>query len=302
VIDRRSLAAATVLVCAVAAVGCGVGPGDSVGEVELSVTRDYGSQVLLQRRDDVPESETVLRLLDRSSEISTRYGGGFVQSIDGVEGGSNGGRSYDWFFYVNGVEASVGSADYGLEGGDRVWWDYRDWTAAMRAPAVVGSYPEPFLHGYEGERHPVSVRCLGGGAACAVVRRRLRTAGVELGEAGGGDPIRVLVGPWGRLRGDQAAALVERGPAYSGVFADIVGGARDWRLQALDVTGEPDGPPSEAGLIAATRNGDDPPTWVVTGTGRAEALGAARLLGADDLAHHYAVASIASEPRAVPVP
>jgi Domain of unknown function (DUF4430) len=301
VIDRRSQAAATVLVCAVAAAGCGIGPGDSVGEVELSVTRDYGTQVLLQRRDDASESETVLRLLDRSSDISTRYGGGFVQSIEGVEGGTNGGRSYDWFFYVNGVESSVGSAEYTLDGGDRVWWDYRDWTAAMRVPAVVGSYPEPFRHGYEGEPHPVSVRCLSGGNACGVVRARLDAPAADEARRGG-DPIRVLVGPWDRVRTDDAAALIERGPAYSGVFADFVDAGRGWRLQALDATGSPGGSPREAGLLAATRDGGDPPTWVVTGSGLAETLAAARLLDADGLRNRYAVAAIGGNAMPVPVP
>jgi Domain of unknown function (DUF4430) len=300
---RRSLAAATAFAGVVAAAGCGLGAGESVGEVELTVTRDYGSEVLLTPRGrEVTESETVLRLLDRSTEISTRYGGGFVQSIDGVEGGIDGGRSFDWFFYVNGVESSIGSADYDLRDGDRVWWDYRDWTAAMRVPAVVGAFPEPFRHGYEGERHPVLVRCMGGGPACAVVRGRLHTAGVNEGKTGGADPIRVLVGPWSRLRSDAAAALIERGPAYSGVFADFVRSGRAWRLQALDATGSPAGPPLDAGLVAATREGEDAPTWVVTGSAREAALGAASLLSAHDLRHRYAVASIAGRPRAVPVP
>ena len=34
----------------------------------------------------VTESDTVMRVLERSARVSTRYGGGFVQSIDGVEG------------------------------------------------------------------------------------------------------------------------------------------------------------------------------------------------------------------------
>ena len=33
-------------------------------------------------RDDPPSSETVIRLLDDEADITTRYGGGFIQSID----------------------------------------------------------------------------------------------------------------------------------------------------------------------------------------------------------------------------
>ena len=296
----RSLAAAIGLLCALVAAGCGLGPGPSVGEVQLTVTRDYGTEVLLQRSEsDAAESETAMRLVDRSADISTRYDGGFVQSIDGLAGESRGGRRFDWFFYVNGVESSVGAAEYPLHGGDRVWWDYRDWTAAMRVPAVVGSYPEPFLHGYQGRRHPVQVKCLAGGTACRLARTRLAAAGVGRGD---GDPIRVLVGPWNRLRADAAAALIERGPAESGVFADFVRADRSWRLQPLDVEGDPAGPPQVGGLVAATRDGDDPPTWVITGTGPAYTAAAARLLDAGDLRDRYAVATSGGRPTSLPVP
>ena len=147
----RILAAALALGATVAA-GCGLGPGKDQGDVSLTVTRDYGSRVLVQKSDSIHESDTVLRVLDRNTDITTRYGGGFVQSIDGLSGTASGGHSFDWFFYVNGIESPVGSTDYDLSGGDRIWWDYRDWTAAMRVPAVVGSWPEPFVHGFQGHR------------------------------------------------------------------------------------------------------------------------------------------------------
>ena len=60
---------------------------------------------------------------------------------------------------MNGQEASVGAADRELRPGDVVQWDYRDWTATMSIPAIVGAYPEPFLHGFEGKRLPVRVEC-----------------------------------------------------------------------------------------------------------------------------------------------
>jgi len=302
VISGRGWAAAGALICALAVAGCGLGPGPSIGDVELKVTRDYGSEVLVQRNEgDVSESETAMRLLDRNADISTRYDGGFVQSIDGIEGDRRGGRQYDWFFYVNGVESPVGAADHGLSDGYRVWWDYRDWMAAMRVPAVVGSYPEPFLHGYDGKRHPVRVRCLGGGAACRLAQARLLAAGIN-GREGDGAPIRILVGPWERVRSDAAVAPIERGPSYSGVFADLVRTGGSWQVQSLDVRGEPANSPRDAGLVAATRDGDDPPTWVVTGTDATDVSAAARLLSASDLRDSYAVATVAGKPIPLPVP
>ena len=98
---------------AVAAPGCGLGPGESSeGEARLDGDPlDYGAERLLEATvSDPSASETVIRVLDREAEITTRYGGGFVQSIDGVEGDFSDGRSLDWFFFVNGIESSRGSA------------------------------------------------------------------------------------------------------------------------------------------------------------------------------------------------
>ena len=110
------------------------------------MTRDYGSEQVLEATETDPaESETVIRFLDREAEITTRFGGGFVHSIDGTAGEVADGRSLDWFFFVNGLESPRGSAEVSVRGGDRIWWDYRDWTNAISTPAVVGSWPEPFL-------------------------------------------------------------------------------------------------------------------------------------------------------------
>ncbi len=108
-----------------------------------------------------------------------------------------------------------------LEGGERIWWDYRDWSATNHVPAVVGSWPAPFVGGYEGRERPVAVECEGGEGACALVRAALEAEGVTVAAGSPPGAIRVLVGPWARLRTDPAAALIEAGPQDSGVFADF---------------------------------------------------------------------------------
>ena len=100
-----------------------------------------------------------MSLLMRNDAVSTRYGGGFVQSIDGLAGGSEGGAPVDWFYYVNGVEAPQGAAATNVHAGDHIWWDRHDWSQTDDIPAVVGSFPEPFLNGVEGKRLPVRVEC-----------------------------------------------------------------------------------------------------------------------------------------------
>jgi Domain of unknown function (DUF4430) len=294
---------------ALAAAGCGLGPGKGLGDVSLTVTRDYGAEPVLEAKtDEATESDTVMRVLDRNAEISTRYGGGFVQSIEGLEGTDGDGGPRDWFFYVNGVESTVGAADYPLHGGEAIWWDYRDWGAAMGVPAVVGSWPQPFAGGYDGRRRPVAVECRGGGGACGVVRRRLERAGVSVAAGTADDAVRVLVGPWSRLREDSAAAQIEDGPQASGVFADFSlrgpppARAPGCRVEMLDESGRPlNAPGAGAGLVAATRRYDAPPTWVVTGCGDRGVARAALALDDGDLRNRYAVL-VEDDGDVVPLP
>ena len=95
---------------AVALAGCGLGSGgsssSSEGGAELTVTHNFGAEMVGDTSSkSIPGGETVMRQLQREFTVQTRYGGGFVQEIDGVAGGRREGRPVDWFFYVNGIEA-----------------------------------------------------------------------------------------------------------------------------------------------------------------------------------------------------
>ena len=286
----RTLAAALALF-AMAVAGCGLGPGKDEGDVSLTVTRGYGTQVMLQKTDSIRESDTVIRLLDRNADITTRYGGGFIQSIDGLAGSQSGGRRSDWFFYVNGIESPIGSAEYDPSGGDRIWWDYRDWTAAMRVPAVVGSWPEPFVHGFQGQRFQAKVDCSGQiKRVCDSVAAKIRDAGGRLAQGQSGErPAEVLVGTWPALQWSPTARRLSGSPSDSGVFARFVSIRRPL-LELLNQQGQPAGSIGKGGgLIAALRPGEGPPTWVVTGTDAKGVAAAAALLG-PALRNHYAVA------------
>jgi hypothetical protein len=129
----------------------------------LWVTRDRGATVLAVRT--VPAGLTAMQALDRELDVQTRYGGRFVQSIDGVDGDAS--KQRDWFWFLNGIEADRSAADYRLHPGDVEWWDFRAWREQMREPVVVGAFPEPFLHGYAGEVRPVAVRYAAGQATGA---------------------------------------------------------------------------------------------------------------------------------------
>jgi hypothetical protein len=145
---------------------CGSRPATH-GHAAVWITRDRGAKVLLVRT--VPAGVTAMDALRRVAKVKTRYGGRFVQSIDGLSGSL--GAQRDWFYFVNGYEADRGAADYTLHVGDVEWWDYRSWAHAMHVPVVVGAFPEPFLHGYDGKRHPNVVASLNPSGARGVARR-----------------------------------------------------------------------------------------------------------------------------------
>jgi hypothetical protein len=126
--------------------GCGGEYGE--GKATIWITRDRGTHVLLVRK--VPAGLTAMQALDRVADIETRYGGRFVQEIDGIAGSLA--ARHDWFYFINGYEADRSAAEYRLRRGDVEWWDFRSWQARPRQPVVVGAFPEPFLHGYDGKR------------------------------------------------------------------------------------------------------------------------------------------------------
>jgi Domain of unknown function (DUF4430) len=140
------------LLLALALAGCGEERAGS-GTASLWVTRDRGAEVI--HTATVPAGLSVLEALDRELDVETSYGGRFVQSVDGLEGSLD--QQHDWFWYVNGLEGDRGAAEYRLRPGEVAWWDYRSWAEQLQVPVVVGAFPEPFLHGYEGEVPPAVV-------------------------------------------------------------------------------------------------------------------------------------------------
>jgi len=297
----------TIVVSALALSGCGLGAGPAPSAVHLTVTREFGAVVMRSfGAPRVQGQETVISLLMRNATVSTRYSGGFVQSIDGLSGGHEGGQPVDWFYYVNGVEAPEGAAATNVHPGDHIWWDHHDWSQTDDVPAVVGSFPEPFLNGLNGERLPVRVECADvAGYACRTVTARLRAAGVPaaiaaLGSGGGASQtLRVAVAPWTAVEGDPSVRGIEHGPSASGVYARF--SADGSTLTLLDQNGRATRTlGAGAGLIAATRSGEEAPVWVVTGT---EAAGVNAAAGAFDqkaLANRFALAATSTGTFALP--
>jgi hypothetical protein len=308
---RRLLPLLLALLLALA--GCGFGSGgsssSSEGGAELTVSRDFGAdQIGDTSSGSIPGGETVMRQLQRGYTVQTRYGGGFVQEIDGLGGGRRDGRPVDWFFYVNGIESESGAAARKLSPGDKVWWDHHDWGAAMSVPAVVGSFPEPFTSAARGKKIPIRIDCADDSVReCHEVGQRLEDAGAMVGGTGtvgsrtGPGVMRLLVGRWTQVRADPTAARIEQGPKVSGVFARPSEDGK--QIELLDSRGQTVrtlGPGS--GLVAATRFLDQQPTWVITGTDTVGVAAAAAALVEDRLKDHFAVAVENGQEVPLPLP
>jgi hypothetical protein len=144
--------AAAVIALAVLLSGCRLLPSEPI-EVGVIVTRSFGNGLLLDERVTVDDGSSARDALEQAASVETAYGGGFITAINGVP--STAGE--DWFFYVNGILTNVGAGGYALHEGDVERWDFHSWGFYSFVSALVGDFPEPFVHGYGGEVCPAVV-------------------------------------------------------------------------------------------------------------------------------------------------
>ncbi len=124
-------------------------------EVRLIVSRDFGATVMHDALVPWREDLSVMTVLAEQAEVETAYGGGFVNSIDGVKStfsGTPSADAADWFYWVDGIMAGAGAADYKLPKGATIWWDYHTWTDVMSVPTTLSAFPAP----WRGHTLPVS--------------------------------------------------------------------------------------------------------------------------------------------------
>ena len=268
-----------VVALALVAAGCGQeaasAPPDGPAAATVIVTRDFGAAQLTTAR--TAPGQSALNALRRSADVGTAYGGRFVTTIDGLEGSKS--QQHDWLYYVNGIDPGVGAADMDLHPGDREWWDYRYWRDFMAIPAVIGAWPEPFVHGFEG--HSPTVKVEGPGCA-ARIRAALQQQGARIG---GDGAYSVSVTTFAQ----QSAVLADwRGGGLTVRVTDgqveIYNGAGGWRpaptAAAVIVARSPEGIPGRSFQL------------LVAGRDQPAACAAAKTLATDpaQIDHTYAVA------------
>jgi hypothetical protein len=279
VIYRRLAVLTSLLGCCAALSACGLQPAKGSSNVTITVTRDFGaSTVGTASEARIPSSQHLAALLRRYFRVVPSTIQRTERAINGYAGDSS---SRYWFYYVNGIAVQAGATNPEgrpvtplntlIHPGDRVWWDLHDPAAVRTIPAVVGSFPEPFVHGIGGKRYPTTLECASGlQAACNGIGAQLRRDGVPvadqaLGTGSGQDTLAIVVATWRQLAGSLAGDLVAHGPRNSGVYAKFAddGSALELlnpRGQVVRTLG------AGAGLVAATNDYVNQPEWLITGT------------------------------------
>jgi hypothetical protein len=256
-----------------------VGDIDSPYHMNLIVTRDFGHTKMFGRTVGLVRDEVGMEVLFRNLDIQTAYGGGFVNAINGLESGYTfftgaDRKKDDWFYWVNGILAPVGVAEYRPQPGDVIWWDYHDWSMTMFIPAVIGSYPQPFKNGFWG-KNPGTVVMYSGGYEdeALALKRSLEEAGVKQVDTAVFDTAAldapkkyyILIGPWQELAGgSELIKEVNTKNKLVGVYVKF----EDGELKGLDFKGKTVSSHQQAGAVFAYGSsiGSLNPVWAVTGT------------------------------------
>ncbi|WZL72249.1 DUF4430 domain-containing protein [Clostridiaceae bacterium 35-E11] len=129
-------------------------------EIRVIVSKDFGSETLHDQKMRLTENMSVMEIMEENFTIEIAYGGGFINGIDGFKSGFTGmkdKKKIDWFYYVNGILAEVGSDEYELKPNDFIIWDYHHWNSAYGS-SIIGAYPINFTNAYEG--NPLEIEIL----------------------------------------------------------------------------------------------------------------------------------------------
>jgi hypothetical protein len=286
--------------------------GHQANRVTIAVTRDFGRELVLQKEVEVQDDTSALKALMAVASVETKYGGGFVSAINGIssEYSVAGGKKRDWFFYVNGIASKVGASDFILRPGDIEQWDFRDWSYHHFVPAIVGSYPQPFLSDYNAGT--VIVYEDGFASDAEALRASLKNEGVSRISCLQDDRLPPEDKQMANLiiiagEGNDLIAELNRMHKKLGFYAYLQTGI----IVILDTAGNPAGEyGAGSSLIQATQNPWNPKgigaaanvVWMVTGTDAVGIKRAADILinRAEELRHACAI--VATRDGVIKVP
>ncbi len=311
------LVAALLLVITATMTACTTTPATETGVITVRVvaTRDFGRELMFDETLEVPAGTAAMAALMKAAKIETEYGGGFVEAINGVRSGFSGSQpaKMDWFIYINGLQSNTGALDYKLHDGDVQHWDFHEWSFHQFTPAIVGGFPEPFLHGYGGVIYPTIIVYQEGWAEDA--RRladKLSRLGIENVATRGINELKENEKESGNLvlLGTPDFTLIaELNQVWKrlGFYAHF----QDSVLEVFDAEGKPEAEYRDgAGIIQATRSPWNPKgigvcentAWIVSGTDAAGVRAAVDTLVSRDTDLRYASAVVIVSGEVIRVP
>ncbi len=293
----------------VALVGCQSQPSKEI-KVKVIVTQDFGNKIMLDKSVRLASGSNAMLALGKVATVEKKYGGGFIQSINGVK------SQYPeinkgWFFYVNGMSANIGALDYKLCPGDVEHWDFHDWSFHAFIPAIIGDFPQPFLGGYQGKILPaIIVYDEGFQNAARGLMSRLEELGVK--------NIRAQAATELSSQDKKHSNLILLGTRDLDLISELNGNSKlgfyayfeDSKVVIFDSQGNETQHMSSCGLIQATQNPWNPKgigacenvVWMISGTDKAAVKDAANtlLIGYEELRYAYAAVIIDGEIIKVP--
>ena len=279
------------------------------------VTRDFGRELILEQKIEIEADTSAMAALQMVADVETKYGGGFVSSINGISSkyeGENKSKK-DWFFYINGIASNIGARDYILRNGDVEHWDFRVWSYQQFIPAIIGDFPQPFWGGYQDKLKPTSVVYEEAFSAEAEsVTEKLKGYGVTevsairydllSDEAKRNSNLIIIAIPDNML-------ISELNNAHKRLGFYVYIGQNE--LTVLDAEGNPSGKFGEGcGLIQATQNLWNPKgvgsgenvVWMVTGTDVNGVRSAAEVLTNNNDGLRHAFAAVISDKNIMKIP
>ena len=111
-----------------------------------------------------PEGANPVELLKSVANSTTPGGSTPIKSVDGLT--QNDTMRYYWYPFVNGIPVPWGEGDYGwetypLHEDDTIRWEFLKYVNSPGADSFkarpVMDYPEPFIHGYNGTVHNITI-------------------------------------------------------------------------------------------------------------------------------------------------
>jgi len=289
--------------------GCQPRPSDGIA-VKVIATQNFGNELVLDESVRVSAGANALDALEQVATVETKYGGGFVEAINGIRSQYSQTKvKKDWFFYVNGMSAKVGGLSYKLCDGDVEHWDFHDWSLHAFAPAIIGNFPQPFLGGYQGEILPtIIVYDEGFRDAAQVLTSKLEKLGVE--------NVR-MAGPESSAYSKKHSNLILLGTEDFDLISELNGNKElgfyihfeDSKVKVFNSRGD-ETQYSNCGLIQATQNPWNPRgigacenvVWMVSGTNENQVQNAISMLASHHEEFHYACATVIVGEEVIKVP